>query len=124
MTRGPTNASRSWTATGALLAGLAVAFGAFGAHALEGRVPPARLDTFDTAVQYQFFHALALLAFAGRTPLLRLAAPLLLAGSVIFAGSLYLLVLSGAGWWGAVAPLGGALMILGWGAAAWGSLRG
>lgn len=99
---------------GALLAGLAVALGAFGAHGLEQVLTQQRLGTFETAVRYQMFHALGLLAVAALGPRPCRAAPWLLAGSVIFSGSLYLLVATGAGWWGAVAPLGGLLQIAGW----------
>lgn len=116
--------SRGWTVAAAAWAGAAVALGAFGAHGLEGRVTAARLDTFETAARYQFFHALALLVLAGRPTLLRPAAPLLLAGSAIFSGSLYLLVATDTGTLGAVAPIGGVLMILGWGALAWRAWRG
>lgn len=106
-------------AAGALLAGLAVALGAFGAHALEGLalqgiVAEERLATFETGVRYQMYHGLGMLAAAALGPVTSRVAPWLLAGSLLFSGSLYLLVLSGAGWWGAVAPLGGALQIVGW----------
>lgn len=98
---------------GAILAGLAVAFGAFGAHALQDLVPAERLATFETGVRYQMYHALGLL-LAAALGASRRAAPLLLAGSAVFSGSLYLLVLTGWGWWGAVAPVGGTLQIVGW----------
>lgn len=114
---------RRWTGVGALLAGAAVALGALGAHALEGRVPEARLATFDTAVRYQALHALAILLCAalGREALR--AAPFFLVGALAFSGSLYALVAGGPGWWGAVAPLGGASMIGGWLLLAWTALR-
>ncbi len=102
---------------GALLVGTAVALGALGAHALKPLLTPARLGTFETAVLYQLVHGLGLLAvFAlddarGR---LRLPAALLLAGALIFSTSLYLLVATDSGLFGATAPVGGAAMILGW----------
>lgn len=110
---------RTAATAGALLAGLAVALGAFGAHALEGMVlqglvPEERLSTFETGVRYQMYHGLGMLAAAALGTAASRAAPWLLAGSLVFSGSLYLLVLSGAGWWGAVAPVGGVLQIVGW----------
>jgi uncharacterized membrane protein YgdD (TMEM256/DUF423 family) len=101
-------------AAGAILAGLAVGLGAFGAHGLSEVLVPARLATFETAVRYQIFHALGLLAVAALGGRALAAAPLLLAGSLIFSGSLYLLVFTGSRWWGAVAPVGGLLQIAGW----------
>ncbi len=111
---------------GAAAAGVAVAAGAFGAHALGDVLTPARLVTFETAVRYQLVHAIGLVALqaalaAGAAPeraLVR-AAALLTIGAGIFSGSLYLLVASDVGAWGAVAPIGGAAMIAGWAAAAW-----
>ena len=112
-----TRNARAIAAAGALSAGLAVALGAFGAHALEGVLTPERLATFETAVRYQFLHALALLVLA-QAPLpegaQRRIALLLLGGSAVFAGALYALIATGIGVWGAVAPIGGAAMIAGW----------
>ncbi|PSR02740.1 MAG: DUF423 domain-containing protein [Bacteroidetes bacterium QS_8_68_28] len=111
-------------------AGLAVAAGAFGAHALEGRVTAGRLEVFETAVRYQMYHALALLfvGWAGRTldssVLLAGAGGCFAAGIVIFSGSLYLLVLTDTGWLGAVAPIGGVAFLAGWGLLAWALVRG
>jgi uncharacterized membrane protein YgdD (TMEM256/DUF423 family) len=101
-------------ATGAALAGAAVALGAFGAHGLREVLTPERLGTFETAVRYQMFHGLGLLAVAALGARPCRAAPWLLAGSLTFSGSLYLLVLTSTGWWGAVAPVGGLLQIGGW----------
>lgn len=111
------SAAGRWAAAGAVLAGLAVAAGAFGAHALETVVTPERLGTFETAARYQMYGGLGLLALAalaGGHPGVLRAAPPLLAGALVFSLSLYTLVLTGAGWLGAVAPVGGALTILGW----------
>lgn len=116
--------SRGWAATGALLAGLGVALGAFGAHALEPLVSEGRLATFETAVRYQTHQALGLILLALLPVRARVAAPILLAGTLIFSGALYLLVALDAAILGAVAPIGGAAMILAWLLAAWRLLRG
>lgn len=115
---------RFFAVAGALLAGLALAAGAFGAHALDGRVPPERIATFETAARYQMYHALALfvVAWAAGTlavPAATWAGGLFLAGIVLFSGSLYLLVLTDTPWLGAVTPLGGVAFLAGWGALAW-----
>jgi uncharacterized membrane protein YgdD (TMEM256/DUF423 family) len=119
---------RACFATGALLAMLAVAAGAFGAHALATRVPADRLAIFEIAVRYQMYHALGLFALSwaiSRWPggSFGTAAWLILAGTVVFAGTLYAMTFGAPRWLGAVTPIGGALMILGWGAAAWSALR-
>jgi uncharacterized membrane protein YgdD (TMEM256/DUF423 family) len=94
--------------------------GAFGAHALKPTLEAAgRLDTFETAVKYQFYHTLALLAvgllmFHIRHKALQYAALLFVLGIVIFSGSLYVLCVTGIGILGAVTPLGGVLFIAGW----------
>jgi uncharacterized membrane protein YgdD (TMEM256/DUF423 family) len=111
-------------AIGSILTGLGVVFGAFGAHALKASLSPLLLNTFETGVRYQMYHGLGLLALAwavGRWPERRLApaAWLLLMGTVVFSGSLYLLVLTGARWFGAVTPFGGVALIAGWGLVAW-----
>lgn len=105
---------------GALAAGLAVVIGAFGAHALHDLlVATAREDTFETAVRYQMYHALALLALglAGehiRPSTLTWVGRLFVAGILIFSGSLYLLCLLQMPILGAVTPLGGVCFIVGW----------
>ena len=111
-------------AAGSIFAGLGVIFGAFGAHALKASLSPKMLDTFETGVRYQMYHGLGLLALAwavSHWPERRLvpAAWLLLAGTVLFSGSLYLLVLTGVRWFGAVTPFGGVALIAGWGLAVW-----
>ena len=103
---------------GALSAAVAVALGAFGAHALRSRLEPRDLEIFETAVRYQMYHALALLAAGwllarGGTGA-STAAWAFVAGTVIFCGSLYLMVATGHRWLGAVTPLGGVALILGW----------
>ena len=99
---------------GALLAFLGVALGAFGAHALNGVLTPERLETYQTAVRYQMFHALGLLALGALPPRAQRAAPWLFIGSLIFSGSLYALVWSGVNLLGVVAPIGGVLQLTGW----------
>ena len=99
---------------------LAVALGAFGAHALQARLSAELMATFQTAVQYHFYHALALLGAAvlsAQSPasaLPRVSGYLFFAGIVLFSGSLYVLALTGARWLGAVTPLGGLAFLAGW----------
>ncbi len=105
---------------GAVLLAAAVALGAFGAHALKARLGAEMLAVYHTAVQYHFYHALGLLAvglIAMQLPgsgLARAAGWLMLAGIVLFSGSLYLLSLSGTRWLGAITPLGGMAFIGAW----------
>jgi uncharacterized membrane protein YgdD (TMEM256/DUF423 family) len=110
---------RLFFSIGALSAIVAVAAGAFGAHALRTRLSPEYLAVFETAARYQMYHALALLAVAwavnrwpGLLPIW--AGWLFLVGTVLFSGSLYALALTGARWWGAVTPLGGVAFLAGW----------
>jgi uncharacterized membrane protein YgdD (TMEM256/DUF423 family) len=110
---------RAFTVCGALSAFVAVAAGAFGAHALKARLSTELLAVFETAARYQMYHALALIVVAwamGRwaTPQLRGAGWLFLAGTILFSGSLYLLALTGARGLGAVTPLGGLCFLAGW----------
>jgi uncharacterized membrane protein YgdD (TMEM256/DUF423 family) len=109
---------------GALLAGTAVALGAFGAHALRGVLSDQQLGWWQTAVQYQLWHALALLAVAAlRPPRTGAIAMLLGGGALLFSGSLYLMALTGTRWLGAITPLGGLAMIFGWILFAWQAAR-
>lgn len=99
---------------------LVVLLGAFGAHALETRIPADLLDTWNTSVQYHMFHTLALLGVAllqrehGAQAGLTLSIWLFGAGLVLFCGSLYVLALTGARWLGMVTPIGGVLFLLAW----------
>jgi uncharacterized membrane protein YgdD (TMEM256/DUF423 family) len=105
---------------------LGVAFGAFGAHALKGRLAPEMLAVFETGVRYQMYHVFAILAAAwawsrwgGKT--FAAAGLCFIAGIVIFSGSLYLLAFTGARALGAVTPLGGLAFLAGWLCLAWGA---
>lgn len=99
---------------------LAVIIGAFGAHGLRGKLDDYAMGVFETAVQYHFYHALALLAVGvialsqPHSTLLKSSGWLFLLGTVIFSGSLYILAITGVKWLGAVTPLGGLAFIAGW----------
>jgi uncharacterized membrane protein YgdD (TMEM256/DUF423 family) len=119
---------RVFFALGALSALLAVAAGAFGAHALRERLGPDLLGVFDVGARYHMYHALGLLAAAwavSRWPggAAVAAGWLFVAGTIVFSGSLYLLALTGQRWLGAITPLGGFAFLLGWAALAWAALR-
>ncbi|MBD3881109.1 DUF423 domain-containing protein [Phormidium tenue FACHB-886] len=117
-------------AIAALCGGLSVAGGAFGAHALQGKLTERALETFEIGVRYQMYHALALLLVAlllsraeVNQPFLTTAGFAFIAGILIFSGSLYALSFSGIKWLGAIAPLGGLAFLVGWGClaiAGWG----
>jgi uncharacterized membrane protein YgdD (TMEM256/DUF423 family) len=98
---------------------VAVAAGAFGAHALRARLSPDLLAVFETGARYQMYHALGLLAVAWAAsrwpgPWPPRAGWLFLAGTVLFSGSLYALALTGVRWLGAITPLGGVAFLAGW----------
>jgi uncharacterized membrane protein YgdD (TMEM256/DUF423 family) len=120
----------NWSATAALLAGLAVAFGAFGAHGLKGRLDDYSMGVYEKAVLYHFFHALGLLivSILPRVGAISQSAGtwvcgFLLAGIVLFSGSLYVLALTGARALGAVTPLGGLAFLAAWFLLAYSLLR-
>ena len=116
-----------FAALGSLNALLAVAAGAFCAHALKGYVPADRLTVFEVGARYHMFHALGFFAVAWLAdrgaPGATAAGALMLAGIVVFSGSLYLLAITGARWLGAVTPLGGLLLLAAWALLAWSALR-
>ena len=110
---------RLFVTLGAASGFVAVAAGAFGAHALRARLAPDLLPVFETAARYQMYHALALLGVAWVAarwpgPLPQWAGWLFLVGTLLFSGSLYALALSGVRWLGAITPLGGAAFLAGW----------
>jgi uncharacterized membrane protein YgdD (TMEM256/DUF423 family) len=111
--------ARLSTGAGAIAGAVAVALGAFGAHALRGVLDAAALATWHTAVEYQSWHALALLAcgmFARdhEARSLRVAATAFAFGIMVFCPSLYALALGAPRWLGAITPLGGVAFIVGW----------
>jgi uncharacterized membrane protein YgdD (TMEM256/DUF423 family) len=119
---------RNWTLVGAVLGGLAVAAGAFGAHALKDRLSPEALGWWHTGAQYHLLHAVALVLTGlalphGRPRAIATAGAAFASGIVLFSGSLYALALSGARWLGAVTPVGGLLLIVGWAALAGSAVR-
>ena len=109
--------SRTFLLWGSIHALFAVALGAFGAHGLKQFATETALQTWSTAAQYHFYHALAVLIIGILVkdyPKARLAGQLMLAGIVIFSGSLYVLVLSQIKILGAITPVGGLCFLLGW----------
>lgn len=104
---------------GSLFAFAAVAAGAFGAHSLKSKLPIESLNTFEVAVRYQMYHALALLILTSLYAFFPSiwfvgAGWLFIIGIVVFSGSLYTLVFSGIKMWGAITPIGGVLLLAGW----------
>ena len=103
----------------ALTLAVGVAIGAFGAHGLKTRLSPEMMAVYKTGVEYHFYHALGLLlvgilAIQMPSMYLSLSACFLLAGILIFSGSLYVLAITGIKWIGAITPIGGLSFIAGW----------
>jgi len=110
---------RTFMFVGALMGFVGVGLGAFGAHALRGRLSPDMLAIFETAVRYQMYHAIALLAVAammsrGESRAMLVAGWSFIAGILIFSGSLYALALTGVTMLGAITPIGGLAFLAGW----------
>jgi uncharacterized membrane protein YgdD (TMEM256/DUF423 family) len=111
-------------AAGAAFAFLGVAAGAFGAHGLRDHLTPDRMAIYQTGVQYQLVHALALVALGGQERIkVSATAWLFIVGILIFSGSLYALAMSGILWLGAITPLGGVSFLVGWGLLAWQAIK-
>jgi uncharacterized membrane protein YgdD (TMEM256/DUF423 family) len=115
------NASSKWLLIlGSINMFLAVALGAFGAHALKASLPPDLMAVYHTGNQYHFYHALGLFAVAvaaaGFHPsrLFALSGAFILAGLILFSGSLYVLSLTGQRWVGMITPFGGTAFMIGW----------
>jgi uncharacterized membrane protein YgdD (TMEM256/DUF423 family) len=107
----------------AILGGVGVAAGAFGAHALRAQLEPRMLEAFETGVRYHMYHALALLGAAWVHEQTQATAALVagwafVAGILLFSGSLYAMSITGVRGLGAITPFGGALFLAGWGALA------
>jgi uncharacterized membrane protein YgdD (TMEM256/DUF423 family) len=120
---------RLWLSLGALAGFLGVALGAFGAHALRGRLGLEMFAVYRTGVEYQFYHAFALLlvglcAMQRPQRALDVAGYCFAGGILLFSGSLYALALSGVRALGAITPFGGLLFLVGWGKLAWTFWRG
>lgn len=116
-----------WLALGGINAFVAVAAGAFGAHGLKPRLSSELLAVFETGARYQMYHALGLLAVAfvlGQGRSASAAGWAMLAGIVLFSGSLYALALTGIRALGAITPLGGLCFLTGWAILVWAALRG
>ena len=121
--------TRIFLGVGAILGGLSVAAGAFGAHALRQKLSERAIEIFQTGVHYQMYHALALLLVALLLSRAEVAQSTLVAagfsfiiGVAIFSGSLYALSLTNIKWLGAITPVGGVAFMVGWGClaiAAW-----
>ena len=127
-TTGLTTLARRCIAAGALLMLLGVILGAFGAHALQALLSPQRLASYQTGVTYQLLHSLGLVAvgivaqLTTETARLRWSARLMLAGIVLFSGSIYLMAAGAPRTLGMVAPVGGLSYMAAWGLLAWHAL--
>ena len=105
---------------GCVLAAMGVIMGAFGAHGLESHLSADKLEIYETAVDYHFYHALGLIVLGTVTkttessPLMIWSGSSMLAGIVLFSGSLYLLALTGLSWLGILTPFGGTAFIIAW----------
>ena len=113
--------TRIFFALGSIFGGLAVGLGAFGAHGLANILTPERLITYETAVRYQMYHAIALLVVAlaladwpAAVKPLQTGGWFFVAGIILFSGSLYLLSVAGIRWLGVITPLGGVAFVAGW----------
>lgn len=110
---------RVWLVWGALLLALAIISGAFGSHALQSRLTADQWSIYQTAVRYHLIHGLGLiligvLGFQVSPGVVHIPATLILVGTLIFSGNLYLLVLTDLKWLGAITPVGGLAMMGGW----------
>lgn len=115
--------ARHWIMIGAISGFISVAMGAFGAHALAGKLSERALEIYQTAAQYQIFHALALLALGvlcaqsqnlSSHPYSQFTGWAFTAGTLLFSGSLYALALTDIKILGAITPLGGVSFLAGW----------
>lgn len=121
---------KTFIVIGAVAMALGVVLGAFGAHGLKARLTPDLLAVYQTGVEYHLYHALGLILVGilvvqfPHISGLKVGCWLLLAGILVFSGSLYVLAISGVRWLGAVTPIGGLAFIVGWVWIAWSLVRG
>jgi len=119
----------NWLLIAAINGALAVVFGAFGAHGLQGRIDAHAIAVFETGARYQMYHALAIglavlaVRSGAASTLASVAAASFLIGIVLFSGSLYLLALTGVRSLGFVTPFGGLAFLVGWIALGWAALK-
>ena len=112
--------TKRFIVAGALSMVLAIGLGAFGAHALKSLISPDKLEVFHTAVRYHLLHSVGLFAVSfvcflkPGSSLARASGWVMLAGMVVFCGSLYVMVLTGHGWLGAITPIGGVALMTAW----------
>ena len=109
----------TWLGFGAVFGFVGVAAGAFGAHALRERLEPRLLEIFETGARYQLIHAVALVALSALRLEARWTGWSWVIGVIVFSGSLYVLALTGVRAWGAVTPIGGVALLVGWASLAW-----
>lgn len=121
---------KTFIVIGAVAMALGVVLGAFGAHGLKARLTPDLLAVYQTGVEYHLYHALGLILVGilvvqfPHISGLKVGGWLLLAGILVFSGSLYVLAISGVRWLGAITPIGGLAFIVGWMWIAWSLARG
>lgn len=121
---------KTFIVIGAVAMALGVVLGAFGAHGLKARLTPDLLAVYQTGVEYHLYHALGLILVGilvvqfPHISGLKVGGWLLLAGILVFSGSLYVLAVSGVRWLGAITPIGGLAFIVGWVWVAWSLVRG
>ncbi|HEX4938872.1 MAG TPA: DUF423 domain-containing protein [Candidatus Kapabacteria bacterium] len=121
---------KTFIVIGAVAMALGVVLGAFGAHGLKARLTPDLLAVYQTGVEYHLYHALGLILVGilvvqfPHISGLKVGGWLLLAGILVFSGSLYVLAISGVRWLGAITPIGGLAFIVGWSWIAWSLARG
>lgn len=123
--------SNIWVSIGSVLLACAVGAGAFGAHGLREHLDAYSMSVYEKAVFYHFVHSLGILIVATLTTTNVLAQSsasrvqvLLLVGTLVFSGSLYILAVSGIRWLGAITPIGGVCFVFAWMLLAWESFRG
>jgi len=111
--------AKMFAVIGAVMGFVGVALGAFGAHALKARLEPEMLNIFEVGVRYHMFHALALFCSAWAVQqygnsLTHFSGWFFVVGVLVFSGSLYLLAFTGIKKWGALTPIGGLFLLIGW----------